>query len=365
MRTSIRVLVVDDSALVRQMLVRALGLDQRIEVVGAAKNGFEALEKAKDLDPDVITLDIEMPELDGLEVLARLHRYSSARVVMLSSLHDADTTYQALSLGAVDFVPKPGVGIATSMEELSKRLRRAVRIAARARPVDSAQAWSDSDTGLDERVPVSATSLHQERRESGHGAFALPPIVAIAASTGGPPALERVLSGLDVEVPASYLIVQHLPAGFVPSLARRLDAAGSVRVTVAEEGSPLERGAAYLAPHGTHITVERHREGIRIRLVDDMAPLHGVRPAADPLFFSVAETLAERSIGVVLTGMGSDGAKGLLAIEQAGGATIAQDEESSVVWGMPAAALRAGAVRRTVPLRLVPTEIKRSLRGRT
>lgn len=363
MRESIiRVLVVDDSALIRQMLTRALSLDPRIEVVGTAKTGVEAIERALDLAPDVITLDIEMPELTGLEALPHIRKSTDARVLMLSTLDDPDTTYQALSTGAVDFIPKPKGGFASSLTELSELLLKKIRTAYRVDPSRISAAAADASRLID---ASQAPAVMPDGPSAGGGkgrASLLSSVVAIAASTGGPPALERVFSGLSASLPASYLVVQHLPSGFSASLARRLSSAGEIRAVEASDGDKIEPATAYVAPYGSHMRlVERTPGAFRIRL-DDTPPVHGVRPAADPLFASVAKAFGPRAVGVVLTGMGADGAQGALAIKNAGGETIAQDEGTSVVWGMPGAAVRAGGVRRAVPIGLVAAEIRRVLR---
>ncbi len=363
MRSTINVLIVDDSALIRQILSRALALDPRIEIVGVAKNGVEAIEQAKRLDPDVITLDIEMPELTGLEALEQLPRYSSARVVMLSSLDDPETTYQALSLGAVDFIPKPRSGFATSIGELSDQLLKTIKTAYRATPrtvrdAEAPPADAEAASVASEAPAEPAPPAPADTRG------AVSAVVAIASSTGGPPALERVFAGIDPAQSVAYLVVQHLPDGFATSLARRLAAVGRVPVEIAADGTALEPGRAYLAPYGAHLRVRLEAGRPVLRLDRETSAIHGVRPAADPLFESVAEVFGERAVGVVLTGMGTDGAAGLDAVRAAGGATIAQNEETSVVWGMPGAAVKRGAVRHVVPLGLVAVEIRRSLRGR-
>ncbi|MGB4440816.1 MAG: chemotaxis response regulator protein-glutamate methylesterase [Coriobacteriia bacterium] len=347
MRSAIKVLIVDDSALIRQMLTRALSLDPAIEIVGTAKTGLEAIERANELQPDVITLDIEMPELSGLEALPHIVKTTKARVVMLSSIGDAETTYQALDLGAVDFLVKPTKGVATSLGELSETLLKKIKTANR---VDPRHRLVRRDGLPPEKSSAGSTTGVPADR-----------VVAIAASTGGPPALETVFSGLTADLSAAYMVVQHLPSGFTKSLARRLSRVTDIYVTEAEDGMPVERGVAYLAPHGVHTRVTG-LSNKRFSL-EDSPPVHGVRPAADPLMESVAASFGERSVGVVLTGMGSDGAAGLKQIRAAGGETIAQDEETSVVWGMPGAAMRAGAVAHIVPLDHVSAEIRRAVRG--
>lgn len=354
MLSPIRVLVVDDSALIRQMLTHALSLDPRIEVTGVARTGVEAIEKAQMLQPDVITLDIEMPELTGLEALPFIIRDTKARVLMLSSLDDPDTTYAALSAGAVDFIAKPKGGFASSLSDLADILVQKIKTAYRVDPA--------------KRLSVFAAMGGQD---AGHGAWpagaagrgtAVSRLVVLAASTGGPPALERVFSGLPREAPAAYLVVQHLPAGFTTSFAKRLARIAGFPVIEGRHGLAVEPGIGYLAPHGTHMLVHREVGRIPSLSLSDAPPLHGVRPSADPMFESAAESFGAQVTGVVLTGMGQDGAAGMRAIRDAGGRTIVQDEGSSVVWGMPSAAVRQGAAQTVVPLDRVAVEIRRTVR---
>lgn len=354
MPLTIRVLVVDDSALIRQMLTRALSMDPRIDIVGTAKNGVEAIEKARQLAPDVITLDIEMPELTGLEALPHIRKHSDARVVMLSSLDDSDTTYRALSLGAVDFMHKPHAGMASSITELTDHLLKKIKTAYRISPTATSVALADVDV----TAPPTDASAAPARAD------ALSVAVGIAASTGGPPALERVFMGLSATLPAAYLIVQHLPQGFSASLAKRLSAVGEIGVVEAVDGELIEPGRGYIAPYGAHMVVERVGSEARIVLTDS-APMHGVRPAADPLLESVARTFGTHAVCAVLTGMGSDGAQGALAVRQAGGEVVVQDEATSVVWGMPSAVMRLGAQLRAVPVGLIAAELRRAIRARS
>lgn len=351
--TVIRVLVVDDSALIRQMLTRALSMDPRIEIVGVAKNGVEAIEKARELNPDVVTLDVEMPELSGLEALPHIRKYTNARVVMLSSAADADTTYRALSLGAVDFIPKPAAGLASSITELTDVLLKKIKTANRILPEHVLSVPAEQAMPPD----------RADSAPSAVGASGLAAVVAIAASTGGPPALERVFRGLTAKLPAAYVVVQHLPQGFSASLARRLSAAGGVRVSEAVHGELLAPGRGYIAPYGQHLTVVESARGPKLEFSDE-PPQHGVKPAADVLFESVASSQGRRSVGVVLTGMGSDGARGALALKRAGGDVVAQDEDTSVVWGMPGTALRLGATNRSIPVDTIAPEIRRYVRLR-
>lgn len=351
---SIRVLIVDDSALIRQMLTRALSMDPRVDVVGTAKTGVEAVEKSKLLSPDVVTLDIEMPELTGIEALPHIRRVSDARVVILSSIDDPDTTYRALQLGAVDFIPKPSAGMASSLTELSEQLLKTIKTAYRIKPGAAANAVMEP--------PAPPGEAAAQTHEAAHGDIVAH--VGIVASTGGPPTLERVFSGLSASLPAAYLVVQHLPAGFSASLARRLGSVTDVKVVEAEHEMPVLPGHAYVAPHGVHMTLRRLATGRTEVQFDLGPPVHGVRPSADPLFESLAEQCGPDTIGVVLTGMGTDGAAGAVAIKRAGGDTIVQDEATSVVWGMPGATVRLAAAGRVVPAGLVAAEIRRSIRLR-
>lgn len=354
MARCIRVLIVDDSALIRQILTRALSMDPRLEIVGSAKTGVEAIEKARELLPDVITLDIEMPELSGLEALPHIRKHCDARVVMLSSLDDPDTTYKALALGAVDFIAKPHGGVAGSITELTEVLLKTIKTAYRISPQQAATALAGLSREDEPGRPAEATSVAR-------GPVAA--CVAIASSTGGPPMLERVMVGLPASLPAAYVIVQHLPAGFSTSLAKRLNGVGEISAVEAQDGMPLESGMAYVAPHGAHVIVENSGRQVVLRLAD-YPPAHGVRPAADYLMKSVADVYGSRSVGVVLTGMGSDGAEGALCVKHAGGDVVIQDEATSVVWGMPGSAYRLGASSRVVPVGLIAAEIRRAVRSR-
>jgi len=349
----IKVLIVDDSALIRQMLARALELDPRIEIVGVAKNGVEAIEKARTLKPDVITLDIEMPKLTGLEALPFISKQTAARIIMLSSVDDPDTTYQALAGGAVDFISKPKGGFATSLSELSDMLIKKIKIAYRVPP-------SKVRDACELAVGVIAPPILGE--DVGPRATRFSTLVVIAASTGGPPALEKVFSGLSASLSAAFLVVQHLPSGFSGSFARRLGKVTDIEVNEARAGDIIEPGAAYLAPYGRHMKVY-HDHADRLRIALEEGPsIHGVIPSADPLMVSAARDF-DRVVGVLLTGMGSDGADGLKAVRDSDGCTIVQDEATSVVWGMPGAAVNMGVASKVVPLDQIAVEIRRAVRG--
>jgi two-component system, chemotaxis family, protein-glutamate methylesterase/glutaminase len=345
---SIRTLVVDDSALMRAMISRILRRDPGIEVVGVARNGVEAIERALELAPDVVTLDIQMPEMDGLTALKELIRRRLGRVVMLSAQDDTETVYNALASGAIDFVSKPSGNISVDIEALAEILSEKVRIAAGADQTKadaSVEAIRKSPAREEPELIAEMAAQHLER------------IIAIGASTGGPPAIESILSQLPPNLSAAILIVQHLPTGFSEGFCKRLSRAAPIPVKEAKSGQILRPGQILVAPAGAHLEiVHRPETGLTVRLMPS-APVHGVRPSVDVTFKSLARAVGDRGIGVVLTGMGVDGAEGLQEIRQAGGRTIVQDEATAVVFGMPGAAIRAGAAERVVPLSGIGKEI--------
>jgi two-component system chemotaxis response regulator CheB len=346
-KPTIRVLVVDDSALARQILTRVLDEASHIEIVGVARNGLEAVAAVRALDPDVVTLDIQMPEMDGMEALRLIVRDSRARVVMLTGVDDPETTFEALEAGATDFVLKPREGLATSIDRLTIELVRAIKAAYATTPEKRARAAPPAPS-----VPRMTPAEGDPER-----------VVCIAASTGGPLALDSVFAGLQPDLSAAFLVVQHLPAGFAASLAARLAKVAGFPVSEAEDGMRVLAGQGYVAPYGTHMRiVGAPKQPTRIELVSGPS-IHGLIPAADPLLESSAHAFGEKAVGVVLTGMGSDAAVGLLAVREAGGHTIAQDRGTSVVWGMPGSAVKIGAAQSVVPIDRVAVEIRLALRN--
>jgi two-component system chemotaxis response regulator CheB len=339
----IRVLVVDDSAFVRQALTRMLGSAPDIEVVGTAVDGKEGWEKALDLRPDVVTLDIKMPRMDGLEALRRIMADCPTAVLLLSSQtkEGAEVTLRGLELGAMDFVDKTTVQGHMNLLGLEGELQAKVRALAsvprsRLRPASLVR-----ETG-----PKVLPAQHAARAE----------VVVIGTSTGGPPALQAIIPRLPEALPCAVLVVQHMPVGFTRSLAERLDARSVVEVREAAEGDLVTRGSVLIAPAGRHMKVRRRGGEMRVWLDDEpRSALH--RPSVDVLMASVAKAYGDRVMGVVLTGMGSDGVEGLRAIRQAGGLTLAESEESCVIYGMPKAAVEAGVVDRAVPLARMADEI--------
>ncbi|UKE67988.1 chemotaxis response regulator protein-glutamate methylesterase [Xanthomonas cerealis pv. cerealis] len=336
-----RVLIVDDSAVVRQMLTEILSRAPGIEVVGSAADPILAREKIKRLNPDVITLDVEMPRMDGLAFLENLMRLRPTPVVMISSLTErgADTTLQALALGAVDFISKPKLDVARGLEEYAEEIIGKVKAAAKAkvRALDRPAAARPAGNAVAAPSAVSTLKFRTTDR-----------LIAIGASAGGTEALRVVLEGMPADAPA-VVMTQHLPAGFSTAFADRLNRHSAMAVREASEGEAILPGHAYLPPGGKHLQVVR--DGARWRCkIDDGPPVNRHKPAVDVLFQSVARNAGANAIGAVLTGMGDDGARGLLEMLQAGASTLVQDEATSVVWGMPGSAFRLGAAQEVLPL---------------
>ncbi|CTP88430.1 Chemotaxis response regulator protein-glutamate methylesterase of group 1 operon [Xanthomonas translucens pv. poae] len=336
-----RVLIVDDSAVVRQMLTEILSRAPGIEVVGSAADPILAREKIKRLNPDVITLDVEMPRMDGLAFLENLMRLRPTPVVMISSLTErgADTTLQALALGAVDFISKPKLDVARGLEEYAEEIVGKVKAAAKAkvRALDRPAAPRPAGNAVAAPSAVSTLKFRTTDR-----------LIAIGASAGGTEALRVVLEGMPADAPA-VVMTQHLPAGFSTAFADRLNRHSAMAVREASEGEAILPGHAYLPPGGKHLQVVR--DGARWRCkIDDGPPVNRHKPAVDVLFQSVARNAGANAIGAILTGMGDDGARGLLEMLQAGASTLVQDEATSVVWGMPGSAFRLGAAQEVLPL---------------
>jgi two-component system, chemotaxis family, protein-glutamate methylesterase/glutaminase len=335
------VLVVDDSAFMRRLIGEMVTSTGEFRVVGTARTGTEALRKVRDLDPDLVTLDIEMPELDGLEALSQIMRDFPRPVVMISAftVEGGDLTLRALEQGAVDFVAKPSGSISPDLVLAKDRLLDALRAGLRAN-LRNLRA-----PGRSIRVPgVFSPPAPRPPAPPERGARIC---VAIAASTGGPSALTEVIPRLPADLPAAVVVVQHMPARFTASLARRLSAMGVLHVEEAREGEELVEGRVYVAPGDHHLRVRVERGSCRAAL-DQEPTLWGVRPAADHLFRSVAEAYGANAIGVVLTGMGRDGAEGLRRLVERGGVGLAQDRESSVIFGMPQ--LAAASAEAVLPL---------------
>ena len=332
----VKVLIIDDSALVRQLLTQILGNDPEIEVVGAASDPILAWEKIKTHQPDVLTLDVEMPRMDGLVFLERLMSIKPTPVVMVSSLteHGCETTLRALELGAVDFVTKPKIDVSTGTVQLADEIVAKVRAAARARVRVRPKNASPSAPA---KSPAPAALLRSTQK-----------VIAIGASTGGTEAICDVLTELPSDAPG-VVIVQHMPPGFTASFANRLDRTCRIRVKEARDGDRILDGHALLAPGGYHMQVVRSGANYSVQVAMG-EPVNRHRPSVDVLFQSCARYLGANVAGVILTGMGGDGARGMQAMHQAGAKTIAQDEASCVVFGMPREAIALGGVDHVLPL---------------
>jgi two-component system chemotaxis response regulator CheB len=339
---SITVLVVDDSALIREVLSRTLGRDGDITVVGTAEDPIEAREKIKTLNPDVLTLDIEMPNMNGLAFLDKLMRLHPMPVVMVSTLttKGASETLLALELGAVDFVAKASTDLAGGLEAFGASLREKVRAAAPSRV----------------RGHGAKPAVGQRLRTAAAPAGSL---IAIGASTGGVEAIRIVLGELPADCPP-IVIAQHMPAGFTTRFAARLDELCEVTVVEAEDRMPLEAGHAYVARGDWHLRVERSSGQLKCRLTQDELT-SGHRPSVDVLFESVARTVGPMAVGAILTGMGRDGARGLKLMRDAGAFTVGQSAASALVYGMPRVAFEEGAVAEQVPVEAVAGRLATAL----
>ena len=334
-------LIVDDSALIRQMLTEMINQDPQLEVVGVAQDPYIAREKIKHLNPDVLTLDVEMPRMDGITFLRNVMRLRPMPVVMVSTLTEAgaDVTLEALELGAVDFVTKPKLDIAGKLQEYADELIEKIKIAATARVRTRADQLVNrapdpklsADAVLQKNSAQHVTTLRTTDK-----------IIAIGASTGGTEAIREVLEHMPADSPG-IVITQHIPPKFSTSFAQRMNNISAMTVYEAADGMQIVPGHAYIAPGDQHLIVERSGARYYCRL-NDGPPVNRHRPSVDVLFRSVAQSVGPNAIGVILTGMGDDGARGLLEMKQAGAPTVGQDEASSVVWGMPGEAVKLGSV---------------------
>jgi two-component system, chemotaxis family, protein-glutamate methylesterase/glutaminase len=337
MKDRIRVLVVDDSALMRKLIPLILERDPDIEVVGTAMDGAFALKKIVELRPDVVTLDLEMPRMDGIETLRTIMRNVPLPVIVFSthSKEGAYSTFKALALGAIDFVAKPKDAAAGNLDPIAYQLAEKIKVAKRA--------------GGPKAMPKLEEEAPAPQKKRAHAAIPPSRIIAIGISTGGPNALQYVLSQIPADFPASFVIVQHMPEGFTDMFARRLDECCALDVQEAKSGDLLVAGRVLICPGNRHMMVRRMPRG-EMAVLSDGPPINGHRPSVDVLFHSVAQEFALTAVGVLMTGMGDDGAEGLGAIKAAGGITIAQSEETCVVGGMPRAAIVKGYATKVLPL---------------
>ena len=352
-RRRIRVLIVDDSALVRSLLTEMLGSAPDIEVAGVAADAHAAREKIKRLNPDVLTLDVEMPRMDGITFLRNLMRLRPMPVIMVSSLTErgADVTLDALTLGAVDYLPKPKIDLAATLQDYRDELIEKIRTAACA----SVQALAPQRAALSPGPAHSADAV-LPKAAGPRQLRTTDRIIAIGASTGGTEAIKEVLTHLPPDCPG-VVITQHIPKAFSGPFARRMDGCSAVSVCEAQDGQQILAGHAYIAPGDRHLLVVRDGARYVCRL-DDGVPVNRHKPSVDVLFRSVAQNAGRNAIGALLTGMGKDGARGLKEMLDSGSRTVAQDEATSVVWGMPGEAVALGAAEHVVPLEAVAARIR-------
>ncbi|WP_249869766.1 protein-glutamate methylesterase/protein-glutamine glutaminase [Oceanobacillus saliphilus] len=333
----IRALVIDDSAFMRKVISDILNNDSRIEVIGTARNGEEGIKKARELAPDVITMDIHMPIMDGMDALQEIMKDNPTPVVILSSVTQEGTakTIQAISNGAIDFITKPSGSISLDIQTIEDEI--------------TSKVFTASQVNMNKNKKIKKLSAKKPHSilESSYDKT----VVTIGTSTGGPRALQHVLTKLPASFSAPILIVQHMPKGFTKSLANRLNTLSHLHVKEAIHGEMLEKGTAYIAPGDYHMTVKKVGKSMAIHLTDD-APIKGHRPAVDVLLDSLATVKQVNKIAVILTGMGSDGSKGLIKMKETDSKStvIAESEETSIVYGMPKSAVHTGYVDYQLPI---------------
>jgi two-component system, chemotaxis family, protein-glutamate methylesterase/glutaminase len=353
----IRVLIIDDSALVRRILSELLSADDEMEVVGTAGDAYIARDKIKQFDPDVLTLDVEMPKMDGVTFLRNLMRLRPMPVVMVSSLteHGAEVTLDALAVGAVDYLPKPKIDVAATLGDYAGELRAKIKAAAKAR-VRQYSGPATSAAGIPGVAPKYSADAVLPKAPAPRQFRTTDRIIAIGASTGGTEAIKDVLIGLPADTPG-IVIAQHIPKAFSTPFARRMNACCQMTVYEAEDGQQILPGHVYIAPGDRHLLLVRDGARYVCRL-DDGQPVNRHKPSVDVLFRSVAQQAGRNAIGVILTGMGKDGALGLKEMRDAGCPTIAQDEATSVVWGMPHEAVVLGAAAHVLGLHEIPARLR-------
>ena len=346
-----RVVVVDDSALVRSLLTEIINRERDMECVGAAADPFVAREMIRNLDPDVITLDVEMPRMDGLDFLGKLMRLRPMPVVMVSTLTErgAEVTLRALELGAIDFVAKPKIGVSDGLRTLGTDITDKIRTAASAQVRKLSTPAPEAGAARPSAAVASLGRLSTEK------------IIFIGASTGGTEATREVLVNLPADSPA-VMITQHMPPGFTRSYATRLDGLCRIRVKEASDGERVLPGHAYIAPGGLHLSVERSGANYIAR-VQDGEPVNRHKPSVEVLFKSAARVVGPNAVGVMLTGMGADGARAMREMRDAGAYNVCQDEASCVVYGMPREAVAAGAAHEVLPLGRIAAHLVERLRS--
>ncbi len=351
MDSKIRVLIVDDSFMMRKIITDIISSDSRLEVIYSAKEGKEAIEKIALLKPDVVTLDVNLPQMHGLAVLNEIMKVQPTRVIMCSAhtRQGAASTISALEAGAVDFVAKPSGEISLDLATLKDELILKIKLAA--------EISLDKLTATVKTVDVSEPVFKPESND-------VKKIVIIGASTGGPKAVLQIMKNLSADTPAAFLIIQHMPKGFTSSFAERISESSNFKAKEAEEGNVISQGSAYVAPAGSHMLLEKCLVGqlnqLKLRITQD-PPVNYLRPSITVTMNSAVEAFAPNLIGVILTGMGKDGLEGVRLIKEQGGLVIAQDESTSVIWGMPKVVAEGGLADEVLPLSEIPNAITKNL----
>lgn len=333
---TIRLLIVDDSAFMRKIISDMASEMDDVEVVGTARDGIDALDSIERLKPDIVTLDVEMPRLNGIETLKEIKKKYSTPVIMVSSNNEASTTIEALQIGALDFIEKPG-NLLSELEELKIELEKKIKSVSYCKTVYQKPKETKS---------IISSDLYKKDIKA----------VVIAASTGGPKALVYIISKLPKKISVPIFIVQHMAKDFITSFASRLDRESGIKVVEAKDNTIIQRNTIYISPGDYHMTVRNRR----IRLNQE-EKLHGVRPAADYLFESVAELYGENTLGIILTGMGRDGTRGIEKLKNTGGFSIAQSEKTCVVYGMPGSAVKRGVIHEIMDLEDISKALNKSI----
>ncbi|MFC1769529.1 chemotaxis response regulator protein-glutamate methylesterase [Nitrospirota bacterium] len=347
MSDKIRAMVVDDSAYNRQTIKAILQEDPNIEVVGIASDGVDAMSKVMRLDPDIITLDYEMPEMDGFSFLRWLMKEKPTPVIMVTSVTDKKVAFKALELGAMDFVLKPTKRASAELNNIKKDLLTKVH------------AVKSINMNVLKRNIKTIEEKKNKHSKSSDKMFVAPyEVIAIGSSTGGPSALQMILTELPSDLPCAVVISQHMPRGFTKPLAERLDKLCNLRIMEGRDGDILKKGAIYICPGGYHMSFDKRSDNINIILNESKSEDKYV-PSVDKMMTSISTFMKARVMGIVLTGMGNDGAEGMVKIRRAGGYTIAESEESSVVFGMPQEVIKAKAAETVLPVDLIASEIRR------
>jgi len=349
MENIIKVLIVDDSAFNRQTFKTILEGEPGVDVVGVASNGMDAMGKVLRLKPDLITLDFEMPEMDGITFLRWVMSEAPTKVIMVSSHSDAKTVFTALDLGAMDFVVKPTSRASVELKNIERDLIEKVR-GVRQMNMD---VMSKNIKVIESRSERKSPAKHPDSNIN---------VLAIGSSTGGPSALQVILSDLPRDIPCAIVISQHMPRGFTASLAERLDGLCSISVKEAVQGAYISAGEAVLCPGGSHMSFNNYGDDVQIDL-SEASEDDKYTPSVDRMMISISEIFSDKTMGIILTGMGNDGARGLKDIRMTGGVTIAESEETAVVFGMPNEAIKANAVETVLPLNMISAEIRKVVIG--